>query len=136
MLAQHIRANLRSFQVDLPYNQSVSETQILTIVIAFSVPFMAVLVGVLLNNNRLSDVKEVLSARVEGVSVKVDTCASKVEVAELRTELKTEIAGLRTDLKTDISELRVLIERNHSELMLRMADFDHRISRVEDRNPR
>ena len=42
----------------------MTNVQILTIVIALGTSFLAVLTGVLLNNTRLNDVKEVLRAEV------------------------------------------------------------------------
>ena len=41
----------------------MTNIQILTIVIALATSFLAVLTGVLLNNTRLNDVKEVLAVR-------------------------------------------------------------------------
>jgi hypothetical protein len=42
----------------------MTDTQILTVVIAMVVPFLAVFAGVLLNNSRLNDVRDTLRAEM------------------------------------------------------------------------
>lgn len=76
----------------------MTDVQILTIAIALGTSFLAVLVGVPLNNSRLNDVKELLTARIAAGD----------------------------------ADLRLLIERNHSELMLKLADVDGRLTRIEN----
>lgn len=70
----------------------------LTIAIALSTSFFAVLVGVLLNNSRLNGVKELLTARMAAGN----------------------------------ADLRLLIDRNHSELMLKLADIEGRLTKIEN----
>jgi hypothetical protein len=81
----------------------MTDVQILTIVIALATSFLAVLMGVLLNNTRAS-----LDHRItdSGESVRAQIDASN-------------------------AELRFLIEKNHSETMLKLADLDTRLSRIE-----
>jgi hypothetical protein len=79
--------------------------QIFTIALAISTSFLAVFLGVFLNNNRLNDVKELLGAKIEAS----------------RAGASTEVAGLR-----------VLIEKNHSEMMVRPADIEGRLTRIEN----
>lgn len=81
----------------------MTETQLLTIAIAVAAPFLGVLIGVLINNSRLNDVKELLSAKVE------TRAAAK-----------------------DVYEIRNLIEKNHSEMLVRMSDIDTRLARLEN----
>jgi hypothetical protein len=81
----------------------VSDTQVLAVAISLGISFLAVLIGVLLNNNRLNDVKEVVNAKVE------TRAAAK-----------------------DVYELRVLIEKNHSELLLKLSDIENRLSKFEN----
>jgi hypothetical protein len=76
----------------------VTDVQILTIAIALGTSFLAVLVGVLLNNSRLNDVKELLTAK----------------------------------LSAGNADLRLVIERNHSELMLKLADIEGRLTKIEN----
>ena len=87
----------------------MTDTQVLTIAITLSVSFVAVLLGVLLNNSRLGDMRELIAAKVE-------TRAAAKDVS---------------DLKVALSDMRVLIEKNHSETLLRMADIDNRLGRIE-----
>ena len=75
----------------------------LAVAISLGISFLAVLIGVLLNNNRLNDVKEVVNAKVE------TRAAAK-----------------------DVYELRVLIEKNHSELLLKLSDIENRFSKFEN----
>jgi hypothetical protein len=81
----------------------VSDAQVLAVAISLGISFLAVLIGVLLNNNRLNDVKEVVNAKVE------TRAAAK-----------------------DVYELRVLIEKNHSELLLKLSDIENRFSKFEN----
>lgn len=76
----------------------MTDIQILTIAIALGTSFLAVLVGVLLNNSRLNDVKELLTAKMAAGN----------------------------------ADLRLVIERNHSELMLKLADIDGRLTKIEN----
>jgi len=76
----------------------VTDVQILTIAIALGTSFLAVLVGVLLNNSRLNDVKELLTAK----------------------------------LSAGNADLRLVIERNHSELMLKLADIEGCLTKIEN----
>jgi len=76
----------------------VSNVQILTIAIALATSFLAVLTGVLLNNNRLNDVKELLGAKIE----------------------------------RSHAQLQLLIEKNHSEILLKLAEMDGRLTRIEN----
>jgi hypothetical protein len=75
----------------------MTDTQILTLAIALSTSFLAVLIGVFLNNTRLNDIKELLAAKIT---------ASRAETSK------------------DIAELRVLLEKNHSELDTRLSRME------------
>jgi uncharacterized protein (DUF433 family) len=82
-----------------------TNVQILTIVIALGTSFLAVLTGVLLNNTRLNDVKELLRA---------------------------EIRAAHAEMRADFGGLRVLMEKNHSETLARFAELDTRLTRLEN----
>jgi len=94
----------------------MTETQVLTIAISLVISFIAVLTGVLLNNARLGDIKDVLKAEIKA------------------TEAKTaaDLAAFKTETISTLSELRVLIEKNHSELMVKLSDMDTRLTRLEN----
>jgi hypothetical protein len=94
----------------------VTNLQILTIVIALGTSFLAVPTGVLLNNTRLNDVKEVLAAKV----------------AAGDAELRLQIERNRAELSASVADLRVLIEKNHSEMLLKLVDMDNRLTRIEN----
>jgi len=83
----------------------VTNVQILTIVIALGTSFLAVLTGVLLNNTRLNDVKELLRA---------------------------EIRAAHAEMRADFGDLRILLEKNHSETLARFAELDSRLTRLEN----
>lgn len=74
----------------------MTNIQILTIAIALGTSFLAVLTGVLLNNTRLNDVKEVLAAKIAA-----------------------EDAQLRLQMGRNYADPRMLIEKNHSEMLLK-----------------
>ena len=76
----------------------MSNVQVLTIAIALATSFLAVLTGVLLNNNRLNDVKELMGAKID------------------RSQ----------------AQLQLLIEKNHSEILLKFAEIDGRLTRIEN----
>ena len=82
----------------------MTDVQIFTIAIALSTSFLAVFIGVFLNNNRLNDVKELLTAK---------------------------IGESRAQSSMEMMELRVLIEKNHSEMLLKLTEMDNRLSRLE-----
>jgi hypothetical protein len=83
----------------------MTNIQILTIVIALGTSFLAVLTGVLLNNTRLNDVKELLRA---------------------------EIRAAHAEMRADFGDLRILMEKNHSETLARFAELDSRLTRLEN----
>lgn len=83
----------------------MNNIQILTIAIALGTSFLAVLTGVLLNNTRLNDVKELLRA---------------------------EIRAAHAEMRAEFGELRVVMEKNHSELLAKFADLDTRLTRIEN----
>jgi len=86
----------------------MSEAQVITIAMSLGVSFIAVLTGVLLNNNRLNDVKQVLDTRIGDVK----------EV-------------LRAEARADKTELILLMEKNHSEILPKLGEIDSRLSRLE-----
>lgn len=85
--------------------ETVNNIQILTVAIALGTSFLAVLTGVLLNNTRLNDVKELLRA---------------------------EIRATHAEMRTEFGELRVTMEKNHSELMAKFAELDTRLTRIDN----
>ena len=86
----------------------MDNTQILTVGLTISVSFLAVLVGVLFNSTRLTDLRVYTDGRL----------------ADVRETLRAEI-------RAGVSELKVLIEKNHSEMLARFADVDQRLIKLE-----
>ncbi len=93
----------------------MNSAQIIALTGTVSVAFLAVLIGVLLNNARLGDVKEALRAEINAV----------------RAEVKASQAELRHDIGAQIAELKLIIERNHSETLARFAEIEQRLGRLE-----
>lgn len=87
----------------------MSNVQVLTIAIALATSFLAVLTGVLMNNSRLNDVKELLGA-------KIDRSQSQ----------------LHNEIERSQSQLQLLIEKNHSEMLLKFGEIDSRLTRIEN----
>ena len=82
----------------------MTDAQVIGIVATVSIAFIAVLTGVLLNNGRLNDIKELL---------------------------RGEIKACEAVTRADISELRLVIEKNHRELILKLTEMDNRLTRLE-----
>jgi hypothetical protein len=81
----------------------MSDTQILAMAVTFTTAFLAVLIGVLLNNSRLGDVKDAITQRME------------VRIAELRmvieknhSETLMKFAGIEGRLTRIESERRIV----------------------------
>jgi hypothetical protein len=74
--------------------------------ISISITVLAIFGGVLINNSRLGDVKEVLRAEAK---------ADKSEILNM------------------IAELRRIIEANHDTTLRMLADIDQRVTRLEAR---
>lgn len=73
-----------------------------------TIPTMIViLIGILLNNARLGDVKEVLRAEIKVVEAQVKTVDSRMDALE------------------------AVIDKNHSEMLHRFGDLDTRLTRIE-----
>ena len=92
-----------------------NNVQILTVVLAFVTSFLAVLTGVLLNNSRLSDIRDLVNVRVQ----------------DAKTALSAQIDGKASS--HEVADLRVLIEKNHSELLLKFAEMDNRLNLMDAR---
>ncbi len=86
----------------------MTDIQILTIAIALATSFLAVFIGVLLNNARLGDLR-----------------------ASLTQVLEAKIGESRAQSSKEIADLRILIEKNHSEMLLKLSDMDGRLNRIE-----
>ena len=99
----------------LAYISPMSEAQIITIAVSLGVSFIAVLTGVLMNNNRLNDVKQVLDSRISDISGRVS------DFKEV----------LRAEARANKTELILLMEKNHSALLAKLGEIDSRLSRLE-----
>ena len=83
------------------------DTQILTIAMSTAPTMLIVLVGILINNARLGDVKEIL-----------------------RAETRAEISALRVE----INERFNVIENKLDTILRLLADLDQRVTRLEARS--
>lgn len=86
----------------------MNNIQILTMVLAIATSFIAVFTGVLLNNARLGDIRDLVNRRVDDAK-----------------------GVLEAKMDKNHAQLQVLIEKNHSETMLKFADLDSRLTRIE-----
>ena len=71
--------------------------------IGLAAPTLMVLVGILMSNQRLNDLKDQFNNRI----------------ADLRSEMISRIDGLRDTLRAEMA-------RNHSEMLARIADVERR----------
>jgi hypothetical protein len=85
---------------------AIDTNQVLTLTVANLPTFTLVLLGILCNNARLNDLRDLL-----------------------RAQMKLEVSGVRGEVR----DLRTIVEKYHNDLLLILADHDHRISRLEDK---
>lgn len=83
----------------------MNESQILNLALTTVPTMTVVLIGILINNVRLNDVKESLRAEIRVVDTKVE--------------------GLRDVVRAEM-------DKNHSEMLHRFADLDTRLTRIEN----
>jgi hypothetical protein len=79
-------------------------------IIAIAITVLAILGGALINNARITDVKEVL-----------------------RAELRAEIGQLRSEIKLELTERFNSIDRKLDEILRIVGDHETRIARLEAR---
>ena len=82
----------------------MSETQLLSVALTTVPTMIVVLIGILINNARLGDLRESFNSRLNDMK----------EV--LRAEIKTVEANM---------------DKNHSEMLHRFGDLDTRLTRIE-----
>lgn len=82
----------------------MTETQYITFILGFAATIAAILIGLLINNARLSDIKDVLRAEKE----------------VLRAEIDSKIAGVLAQMAT-----------YQMDIISKIADLDNRITRLE-----
>ena len=85
---------------------AIDTNQVLTLTVADLPTFTLVLLGILYNNARLNDLRDLL-----------------------RAEMKLEVSGVRGEVR----DLRTTMEKYHNDVLRILADHDHRISRLEDK---
>ena len=86
----------------------MTETQYITFVLGFAATIATVLIATLLNNARLTDVKEAL-----------------------RAEIRAEVSTLRTELKADVAASQQTITGHLMDIITKIAELDNRITRLE-----
>jgi hypothetical protein len=83
----------------------MTDIQLLTLALAVIIPLSLLIYS----NSRISDVR--------------------ASIADSATATKET---LRAEMHAQFAELRLLIERNHSEVMLKLADVENRLTRLEN----
>ena len=76
---------------------------------------VALLIGLLLNNARLGDVRDLLRAEIKGT----------------RDLLDARLEGVESKVDAELEAVEARMERDHSEMLHRFADLDSRIGRIE-----
>jgi hypothetical protein len=90
----------------------VNEAQAFNLALATIPTMVVVLIGILLNNARLTDVKEAIRAAIKVVEAQVKTVEAQVQAQGV--------------------SLGTLIDKNHSEMLHRFGDLDTRLTRIEN----
>ncbi|SPF34999.1 hypothetical protein SBA4_1600020 [Candidatus Sulfopaludibacter sp. SbA4] len=94
----------------------MSNVQILTTALTVPTAFLAVLMGVLLNNGRLGDIRDLVNRRVE----------------DTKNLLEAKIDKVDAKIDNRAGELRILMEKNHSELLMKFSEMESPLSRIEN----
>jgi len=85
----------------------MTDIQLLTLAVAIIVPLSLLIYS----NSRISDVR--------------------ASVGEAKETLRAEMRTQGAEIHAQFAELKPLIEKNHSELLLRLADLEGRLTRIE-----
>lgn len=83
----------------------MTDVQILTVVLSTVPTMVIVLIGILINNSRLNDIKDLFGSRL------------------------TDMKDL---LRAEINVVEATMEKNHSEMLHRFGDLDTRLTRIEN----
>jgi hypothetical protein len=96
---------------------AIDANQVLTLTVANLPTFTLVLLGILYNNARLNDLRDLFRAEM------------KFETQGVRGEFQV----LRSEVSAEIRDVRATMEKYHNDVLRILADHDHRISRLEDK---
>ena len=110
---------------------AIDTNQVLTLTVANLPTFTLLLLGILYNNARLNDLRGLLRAEM-----KFETRGVRGDVSGLRGEvlgLRGEFQVLRSEVNAEIRDVRATMEKYHNDVLRILADHDHRISRLEDK---
>ena len=110
---------------------AIDTNQVLTLTVANLPTFTLLVLGILYNNSRLNDIRELLRAEMkfETQGVRGDVSGLRGEVSGLRSEFQV----LRSEVNAEIRDVRATMEKYHNDVLRILADHDHRISRLEDK---
>ena len=101
----------------------MSEAQFLNVVLTTLPTMIFILIGILLNNARLNDLKDALCAEIKVVDERLTGTGDL-----LRAEMQT----VRAEVQTETRTIRTEMEKNQSEMLHRFGDLDTRLSRIEN----
>lgn len=87
--------------------------------LAIGVPFLAVLIGLVVSNTRINDMRDLLRAEI-----KTSRAESKADIAELRGEF-AELRGEFAELRAEMRGMRQLIDA----IMGKLDELDRRMTR-------
>ena len=110
---------------------AIDTNQVLTLTVANLPTFTLLLLGILYNNACLNDLRDLFRAEM-----KFETQGVRGEVSGLRGEvsgLRGEFQVLRSEVNAEIRDVRATMEKYHNDVLRILADHDHRISRLEDK---
>ena len=95
-----------------------------SVVLTPALTLAVVMIGILVNNARLSDLRSEMNSRFNEMSGRFNDMNGRF--GDLRDLLRAEIAR-------SYSELRAEIAKNHSELLSKISQLDQRMSAMEAR---
>jgi len=125
----------------------MNESQILSLAVATTPMMLVVLVGIVVNNLRLNDMRDFLRAEIKAsgaeiraeLGSKIQALEGRIQGIESRLEARMlgvegRIQGLEGEMKGIEGEMKAiyaLIDKNHSEMLHRFGDLDTRLTRIE-----
>jgi len=86
----------------------------------------ATLIALLINNSRLTDVKEALRAES-----KADMAALRMETKTDNAELRVEMASMRSEMSSMREAILTQLATFHMDIISKIAELDNRITRLE-----
>ena len=106
----------------------------MTEVLTVGLPTLAVLIGILVNNSRLSDLRLFIAAQMDAERRANDANFGRMGEGFRRLDERIDGLGARMDrLEARMDKLEARVDNLEKVLLGKIEDIDNRLSRLEDR---